>query len=97
MSALELLASPKAVEDLGDIWEWIANDNPGAADCTLVELHRTFRLLAETPEMGRVRDEVIPGIRSFPKGRHVIFYRVRGETLEIVRVLHGSRDYTALF
>ena len=53
--------------------------------------------LASTPGMGRTRDEIAEGLRSFPVGRYVIFYRTIPEGVEIVRVLHGSRDVDALF
>jgi len=42
--------------------------------------------------MGRTRDELVPGLRSLPFGRYVIFYRALDDGSEIVRVLHGARD-----
>ena len=45
----------------------------------------------------RVRDELAEGLRSFAVGRYVIFYRPISEGVEIVRVLHGSRDIDAIF
>jgi len=42
--------------------------------------------------MGRKRDEIRPGYRSFTEGDYVILYRLLGaEQLEIVRVIHGKR------
>jgi toxin ParE1/3/4 len=54
-------------------------------------------MLAEQPEMGRVRDELLQGLRSFPVARYVIFYLTVPNGIDIVRVLHGSRDVNAIF
>lgn len=35
---------------------------------------------------------IAPGLRSFPVGKYLIFYRLIDGGLEIVRVLHGARD-----
>lgn len=45
--------------------------------------------------MGRLRGELATGLRSFPVGRYVIFYRALSNGIEIVRVLHGARDLSA--
>jgi len=54
-------------------------------------------MLAEQPAMGRVREELLHGLRSFPVGRYVIFYLTVPNGIDIVRVLHGSRDVNAIF
>jgi toxin ParE1/3/4 len=47
--------------------------------------------------MGRAREEIAAGIRSFPLGQYVIFYvRVDGG-IDIVRVLHSRRDLDTQF
>ena len=47
--------------------------------------------------MGRERSELLPGMRSFPIGRYLIFYRIVEDTLQVVRVLSGYRDLDAQF
>ena len=42
--------------------------------------------------MGRARDELLPGIRSFPIDRWVAFYQPTTDGIELIRFLHGSRD-----
>jgi toxin ParE1/3/4 len=55
-------------------------------------------MLAGAPAMGRNRPELGPDIRSFVADRHVIFSRPSGPAgIEVVRVLHGTRDVDALF
>jgi toxin ParE1/3/4 len=47
--------------------------------------------------MGRERSDLLSGMRSFPIGRYLIFYRIVERTLQVVRVLSGYRDVDALF
>jgi toxin ParE1/3/4 len=88
---------PQAQEDLLDIWVRIASDSPFHADRYLDLLGDKMRLLADTPGIGRSRAELSPGLRGLPVGNYVIFYRQVSTDIEVVRVLHGSRDIEALF
>lgn len=92
-----VLKLPQAQEDLLDIWLHIAADSPFHADRFLDLLDEKMRLLADTPGIGRSRAELSPGLRGLPAGNYVIFYRQVSTGIEIVRVLHGSRDIEALF
>ena len=56
-----------------------------------------FQLLATQSLMGRARDELSPGLRSFPFGRYVIFYEPIEGGIDFVRVLHSARDVDAQF
>lgn len=56
------------------------------------ELEALFEELGDNPALGPNRDEVRHGLRSFPVGAHVVWYRNRDDTLEIVRVLHAAMD-----
>jgi len=58
----------------------------------LVELAAGFENIARSPKLGKARDEIERGIRSFPVSRHTVFYRTVSECVEIVRVLHTSMD-----
>ena len=78
--------------DLDDIWLFIAEDSPDAADHFHDLLLSKFLLLAQQPMIGRVRDELSPNLRGFAVGNYVIFYRDTPDYIEIVRVLHGARD-----
>jgi hypothetical protein len=51
-----------------------------------------FEKFLAFPEMGRRREEFGRDYRSFVVSDYVIFYRILGETIEISRVLHGSRN-----
>ena len=92
MKELTLVISDQAQEDLLDIWLYIANDSPLAADRFLDFLYEKCRTLCASPQLGRLRNELLPELRSLPVKRYTIFYRVGRETIEIVRVLSGYRD-----
>jgi toxin ParE1/3/4 len=89
--------SDQARSDLDDIWFYIAQDNPEAADKFILKIISRFPRLAAMPHLGRQREELSPRLRSFPVGRYVIFYRPLYNGVEIVRVLNGARDLPPLF
>lgn len=89
--------SARAEDDILEIWLHIAADNVDAATRLNSTFHDTFRTLADTPYMGRARDELpIPNLRSFPVKEYIIFYRVTERGVEVVRILHGKRDIEAI-
>lgn len=92
-----VLRTPRARQDLVDIWSYVASDSAAAADRLLDEINEKCELIAEFPGMGRRRDELGASLRSFPVGSHVIFYRVREDGIEVIRVLHGARDIPSVF
>ncbi len=55
-----------AATDLKEIWEYVAENNPSAADKFIKELLQRFRFLAENPGVGKTRDEIFVNLRSFP-------------------------------
>lgn len=60
-------------------------------------LLQCFEMLAENPTLGIARPDVLEGYRSFVEGSHVIFYQSHGNTIRIVRVLHGNQDVGRAF
>lgn len=92
--------APEAEQDIADIWHFIAQENPPAADHVLDAIKDRFRQIAEQPEIGRTREELAPGLRSLTVRRYrryAVFYQCQRGTVEIVRVLDGSRDLKRLF
>jgi toxin ParE1/3/4 len=84
--------SPLAEQDYRDIWRHIVADNPDAADRLLRRIDSKLNLYLQNPTMGRARDNLFPGLRSFPIGNYLGFYRIVPDGIELVRVLHGARD-----
>lgn len=85
--------SKRAEQDLIAIWNF-SFDQWGEiqADGYLQTLHSTIRLLVKNPEMGKSRDALGAGYRSFHQSRHVIFYQPCGFGVRVIRILHQSMD-----
>ena len=93
----EVRRSDQANEDLVNIWEKINADNPTAANRLIYTLSDKCDTIAEFPLMGRARDELLAGVRSFGVGNYLIFYRVIPEGIAVIRILHGARDLQSIF
>jgi len=95
--------SPQAERDLTGICEYIAADNPDAAERVRRTLLNTADLLAQHPGLGRTIRKAAPRhaqIRWFvvPKFRnYLIFYQPFQETVVVVRILHAAQDWTRFF
>jgi toxin ParE1/3/4 len=87
-----------AQQDLRDIWRGLAEYGQlSLADDTLADIESKFGLLGQFPNVGRARNDLLPELRSYPAKDFVIFYRLLTNTVEVVRVIHGSRDILAIF
>ena len=89
--------SETARKDLDEIWWYIAQDDPLAADRFIQRLLSKLPALASMPRMGRKRDDLSAGLRSFPVRDYIIFYRSTEDGVEVARVLHGAQDLPPLF
>lgn len=93
----EVTLRPQALEDLAEIFAYIYQGSPQHAE-SFAELVRTnLERLARRPRLGRLRPELMPDVRSLTVGHYVIFYLPRVRGIEVVRVLHGSRDIVSIF
>lgn len=92
-----LILSRTARSDLVEIWEYIASENERAANRINREIIARFETLLRFPELGRRRDELKKGLRSFPVKKYVVFYFVIKDGVKIARVLHGAQDIDSIF
>lgn len=86
-----------AKQDLKEINSYIASYNSTAARRFKERIKQQCKLLADFPEMGENRDQLEPGLRSFPIENYLIFYRPIANGVEIIRVVSGYRDLEAIF
>jgi toxin ParE1/3/4 len=87
------LLSPKAFSDLDDIWDYTAETwNPGQADKYAVDLVADVESVASGAWQGHSCDEIRPGYFKLLSGSHVIFYRLSGTTVDVIRILHQRMD-----
>jgi toxin ParE1/3/4 len=66
------------------------------ADRVYDRIHDACRLLKENPHLGRTRPEINPETRSLVIERWLALYRVTNDGVQIVRVVDGARDLTAI-
>ena len=86
--------------DLDQIWDYVAHESGSdeIARRQVLSIADRFFLLARHPYLGRPRDyDLGAGRRSYPVDRYVIVYRIDGQNVLILRVIHGSRDIQAMF
>ena len=81
----------KALRNLDDEATFIAADDPVAARLVVQRVLDAVAQLSEHPGLGRPGR--VPGTRELIvlKTRYLVPYRMRGNTLEILRVFHTSR------
>ena len=88
--------SPRADADLQQIRAYIAQFDRVAAAKQVRRLRLLIQMLTRQPLIGEIRDDVRPGLRSFPCGNYVIYYEPTQPRISILRVLHGARDHEGL-
>ena len=89
--------SASAETDLLEAWLYVAEDSIEAADRITDQLDAEARTLLMQPKMGRTRDELAAGLRSWPTSTpYILFYFVDAEGITIARVLHHARDVPAI-
>jgi toxin ParE1/3/4 len=88
----EVLKAPQAQADLEAILAELEGKNSKVADEFAAGVDKKCAALERFPESGRTRAEILPELRSTLVGKYVLFYRVRGDVVEVLRILHGRRD-----
>jgi len=91
-----ILKRPEAQNDLDEIWWFIAQDSPDNADKFLDRVQDSCLTLADFPKMGVSRNEIKNSLRSQTIGNYLIFYFPLEDGIDIIRVIHGSRDMERL-
>lgn len=90
MTAYRLAAD--AVADLDAIFEYIAEDNPRRAVSFIDEIIQRFDVIATRPLTFPAREDLAPGLRAGLHRPYLILFCINGDTVQIVRVIHGARD-----
>jgi toxin ParE1/3/4 len=86
-----------ASRDLDSVEQYLGRANPGAAIETVLEIIRHVGMLAEHPGIGRpgrvdgTRELVIAGLP------YVVAYLHQGDTVTVLRVLHGAMKWPRRF
>ena len=85
--------TPSAERDLDEIEAYICADNVSAAIDTVLRVIDSIRHLGDNPDMGR--EGRVGGTREWvvPETPFIVPYRIRDNTVEVLRVLHGARKW----
>ncbi len=94
----KVIFSPKSIEDIENIWFYIAQDSPTRADNFIDKLRDICKEnLSLFPKIGSKRDYLSADLLALPFKNYMIYYRCRNAQVEIVRILHGSLDMERVF
>jgi toxin ParE1/3/4 len=84
-----------ALNDLNEATRWIGRDSPAAARGLREAVRRAAVLIAEHPEIGFLRPEIVAPprrllvVRGFP---YLLVYDPALRPPSVLRVVHGARD-----
>lgn len=99
MRRVKVTYRPEAIADLRQIYIDIADISQShvTANRFVSRIMARCRRIGDAPNGGRPRNDLEPGLRTVPfESSAVIAYHVT-ETVEVVNVFNGGRDYEALF
>ena len=101
---VKLLWTPKARADVKKIYVDMGKEQPRSAERYFANFRRKAELLMEHPCLGNRHPEIFRTARMLVEAPYVILYETRPDaddgpihTVEIVRVVDGRRDLSALF
>jgi toxin ParE1/3/4 len=84
---------PEAIVDLDEIWDFIAEDNPTAADRLVAEILTAVNNLVAFPERGHKRPDLASRTLRFTLVReYLIAYAPDEKPLWVVAIMHGRRS-----
>jgi toxin ParE1/3/4 len=94
---VKIVWTEPARQDLREIFEYIANENPNAARRLLGEIKEQALILVDHPQIGRAgrvegtRELVLSGTN------YLLPYRAKGKQIQILAVFHGARKWPDSF
>ena len=93
--AREIYFRPEAEADLIRLYEYIAEDSePRIAAGYVERIEAACLALADFPERGTRRDDLLPGLRTIGfERRATIAFRVLQTRVEIVTIAYGGRNF----
>lgn len=93
------ILSPAAFQDIQEIWGYFAHElqNLEVADRIRDELFQAMKKLGEKPGLGHFRSDLSSEpLRFWLVRNFLVIYRSELQPIQIVRILHGSRDIQTL-
>lgn len=94
---MKIVWTEPARQDLREIFTYIAEENPRAAQALLAEIKERVGVLADQPQLGRAgrvegtRELVLAGLS------YIFPYRLKGQQIQILAVFHAARKWPNKF
>lgn len=90
---LEIVLRPEAEADIGNIADY-TEESWGTAQAKnyISAIFQKIEQLASLPNLGSAVDGLAGDYRKMPSGSHHIYYRIAGQHLIVVRILHERMD-----
>jgi toxin ParE1/3/4 len=86
--------SPKALEDLDSIWDYsVDNFGEARSEIYIRAINAALELVAANPQAARDVSGIRRGLLKYHVGSHVIFFRLKGDSVVVSRILHASMDF----
>jgi toxin ParE1/3/4 len=90
--------SENAERDLDEVYlYWAERASPEIADRIIDKITDRFWLLGEHPDAGKASESIAAGVKCFPAGKYLIYYRATRVGADILHVFHGARDQRKAF
>jgi len=87
-----------AIQDIQHITDYLAETSGlTAAETFLAQLEQKLARLTDFPNLGPARHEILPNLRSLPLNSYLILYLPSRNGIDILRIVSGYRDLSALF
>ena len=92
------IIAPEAGEDIKAIKAYLKREaGLSVANSTLKKIRDAFELLRRTPGLGHIREDLTDEpVKFWPVFPYLIVYNPSTQPIEIVRVIHGNRDVSAI-
>ena len=100
---LHVMRTAEAKEDIIELFRYFDEQSENLGEKFLESLNETLEMIVHMPELGELYRFRVPAMRNARVRRvkkfsnYLIFYRIEADRIEILRVLHGARDYMNLF
>jgi toxin ParE1/3/4 len=85
--------SRDAERDLDEIFVyWAKRASLEVADRLIDSITDRFWLPGEYPHAGKLADEIAAGVKCFPAGKYLIYYRKTSRHTEILHIFHSAQE-----
>jgi plasmid stabilization system protein ParE len=81
----------RALSQLASVYEYLSVRSPQAAHNVRASIRATIARLVHMPMLGKLTDEPSVHVLIEPEYLYRVFYRIDGDLVTVIRILHGSQ------